>query len=113
LTLTGHFAANITANVRIVKGGLSYNAVKHVGSQTVTITNTGTSTIAGPIQLVLSGLPAAVSPANNTGTFQGNPYWTVSGSSLGAGASVQITVQFSYTAGTNFSTTAAAYSGVF
>ena len=113
LNLTGHASSNISSQVSIVKGGLSYNSVKHVGSQTVTIKNTSGTAITGPIQLVLSGLPNTMTAANNAGTYQNNPYWTATGSILNAGASVQITVQFSYAAGTNFSTAAAAYQGVF
>jgi polygalacturonase/sugar lactone lactonase YvrE len=113
LKLTGHASASLSGQVNLVKGGLSYNSVKHIGSQTVTITNTSGAAITGPIQLVLSGLPGTVTPANNAGLYQNNPYWTATGSTLNAGASVQITVQFSYAAGTNFSATAAAYSGVF
>jgi sugar lactone lactonase YvrE len=113
LTLTGNNVANVSGSVKVVMGGLSYSTVKHVGSETVTITNTSANAIAAPLQLVLSGLPSTVTAVNNTGTYQGNPYWTVSTSSLAPGASVQVTVQFSYTAGTNFVTSSTVYSGVF
>jgi len=62
---------------------------------------------------VLTGLPSTVTPANNTGMYQGNPFWTASSTSLAAGASVQLTVQFSYALGTNFGTSPIVYSGNF
>lgn len=78
----------------------------------VTITNTSANTIAGPLQLVMSGLPSTVTAANNTGTFQGNPFWTAAGSSLVPAASVQLTVQLSYKTWTIFTANPAVYSGV-
>ena len=113
LTLTGNnVVTNVSGSVNVVQAGLFYNTVKHSAAQTVTITNTGANAIAGPLQLVLSGLPSTVTAANSTGTFQGNPFWTVSGASLAPGASVQVTVQFSVPVRTNFSTVPTVYSGV-
>ncbi|MGO9230320.1 MAG: Ig-like domain repeat protein, partial [Bryobacteraceae bacterium] len=113
LTLTGNnVVTNVSGSVKVVMGGFAYSIVKHVGTQTVTITNTSANAIAGPLQLVLSGLPSTVTAANNTGMFQGNPFWTSSVPSLAPGASVEVIVQFSYKAGTNFGTTPTVYSGV-
>jgi hypothetical protein len=100
---------NDTSSVKITSNGLFYNKIKKQGTETITVTNTSGSAIAGPLQLVLtiSGAASAVGP---TGTWGGNPYCTLTGSSLAPGASVSLTLTFSYAAGTNFTTTAAAYS---
>jgi hypothetical protein len=100
---------NVTSSLSISSTGLGYNRVTKHGTETITVKNTSGSAIAGPLQLVLtiSGAASAVGP---TGTWGGNPYWTLTGSSLAPGASVSLTLTFSYAAGTNFTTTAAAYS---
>jgi hypothetical protein len=100
---------NDASSVSITSNGLFYNTIKKQGTETITVTNTSGSAIAGPLQLVLTinGGATAVSP---TGTWGGNPYWTLTGSSLAPGASVSITVTFSYSAGTNFTATPAVYS---
>jgi hypothetical protein len=104
-------STNVTSSVKVTSTGLVYNRVTKQGSETVTITNTTGSTIAGPVQLVISGLPGTVTPVGNTGTFSGNPYWTATAGSLTSGASAQVTITFSYAIGTSFSTTASVYSG--
>jgi uncharacterized protein len=99
----------VTNSLSITSTGLGYNRVTKHGSETITLKNTSAQAIAGPVQLVLTinGTATAVAP---TGTWGGNPYWTVTGSSLASGASVSVAVTFSYSAGTNFTTTASAYS---
>ena len=47
---------------------------------------------------------------NASATWGGNPYVTVTGGSLGSGASVSITLTFSYQPTTNVSATAVVYS---
>jgi hypothetical protein len=101
---------NDTSSVSISSTGFVYNRIKHTGSATITIKNTGGQTLAGPLQLVLSNLPAGVTAANSTGAWGGNPYWTATASSLGAGASVSVTITLSYSAGTNVTSTPTVYS---
>jgi glycosidase len=101
---------NDSSSVSISSTGLVYNRIKKTGTETVTITNISGQALAGPVQLVLSGLSAGVTAANATGTWGSNPYWTATASALGPGASVSLSVTFSYSAGTNVSTTAAVYS---
>ena len=113
-TVTSNFtqtATNATSEVTVTSTGLVYNRITKVGTETVTIKNTGGSSIAGPLQLVIAGFPAGVSAANNTGTSAGLPYWTASAGALAAGNSVPVTVEFSYTAGTSFTQTKTVYSG--
>jgi hypothetical protein len=111
---TATFAAytNVSGSVSISSTGLSYNKIKKQGSETVTITNTSAQTISGPLQLALS-LSSGVTAVNNTGTFEGNPYWTVTAGSLAPGASAQVLVMLGYASGTTVSTTGSAYSGNF
>jgi hypothetical protein len=112
---------NVTANFQLVyqqvsgvsvtSNGFFYNKIKKQGTATYTVTNTSGSTISGPIQLMLSGMGAGVTAANNTGTSMGNPYWTATAGSLTNGASAQITITLNYASTTNFTATAAVYSG--
>ena len=102
---------NVTSSVSMSSTGFTYNKVKKQGTETVTITNTSGATISGPIQLVLSGLAAGVTAVNNTGTFNGNPYWTATGGSLAPGGSVQVSVTLAYASGSNTSATSTVYSG--
>ena len=100
----------MTGSVSISSTGLIYNRVKKTGSETVTIKNTSGQALAGPLQLVLTGLSSGVTAVGPTGTWGGNPYWTATASSLGPGASVSLTVTLSYETGTNVSATPAVYS---
>jgi hypothetical protein len=102
---------NDTNSVSISSTGLIYNRIKKTGSETVTVTNTAGQNLAGPLQLVVSNLPAGVTLVNATGTWGGNPYVTVTGSSLAPGASVSLTLTFSYSAGPSFNATPQVYSG--
>ena len=107
-------AAVVTGSTSITETGLLYSALlanpvspgsPGGGTTTFTVTNTSGSAITGPIQLVLTALPAGVTGANNAGTYNGSPYWTATSSNLAAGASVSVTVQLNYSASTAVSTT--------
>jgi hypothetical protein len=103
-------AANVSSSVSVTSNGLSYNKIKQQGTETVTVKNTSAKTISGPVELVL-GLSAGVTAVNNAGTFNGNPYWTVTAGSIAPGASAQVTVTLGYTSGTTVSTSSSVYSG--
>jgi len=107
----GTSTANVTSQVAITSGALSYNRVAGTGTETVTMKNTSGSTINGPIQLVLAISNSKVTAANNTGTYNGNPYWTVDSASLAPGASASVNLTFKYPVGTAFTTTPTVYSG--
>ncbi len=102
---------NVTSSVTPSYTGFTYNRFSKQGTEIVTIKNTSAQTISGPIQLVLSGLAAGVTPVNNTGTFNGSPYWTVTAGSLTPGASAQVSVTLAYATGSNTSATTTVYSG--
>jgi sugar lactone lactonase YvrE len=102
---------NVTSSVTVTgSSGLVYNRVTHIGTESITITNTSGATINGPLQLLLVISNPAVTASNASGTYLGNPYWTSAGS-LAPGASVTITVQFNYALGATFTTTPSVYSG--
>ena len=103
--------ASDTSSATVTETGVLFSALLGQGTTTFTVTNTGTSTVAGPIQLVLANLPAGVTPANSTGDWGGNPYWTVTGSSLTAGASAQVTVNLKYAPPAAVSVTPSVYTG--
>jgi len=104
---------NVSGSVSVSSTGLIYNRIKKQGSETVTVTNTSGQTISGPVEVVLSGLPAGVTAVNSTGTFQGNPYWAVSAGSFASGASAQVTLTLGYASGTSVTASASVYSGIF
>ncbi len=101
----------VTSGVSVTSNPFVYNKIKKQGTATYTVKNTSGQTISGPVQLVLSGMAAGVNPANNTGSFMSNPYWTLTGGSLAPGASLQVTVILNYNSGIDFMTNTAVYSG--
>jgi hypothetical protein len=66
-------------------------------TQTITITNTSSQALQGPLALVLQGLPAGVSLLDSDGTYQGNQYVNILGDNrkLKSGQSITITLKFS------------------
>jgi polygalacturonase len=101
---------NVTSSVSITSSGLGYNRITKTGTATITAKNTSSATINGPLQLLMTISNPAVTPANATGTYQGSPYWTNTGS-LAPGASVSFVVSFTYALGTTFTTVSSLYSG--
>lgn len=88
--------------------GLAYNPFKHTGAETYTITNHYCNTLDGPFYLVLTGLPSGVTASNESGTFEGKPYWAVpNAASLNSGSSAPVTITLSYTGSQNFTGVAA------
>jgi Bacterial Ig-like domain (group 1) len=78
----------------------AYNKAKHTASETFAVTNSSAQAMAGPLQLVVAGVPAGYTPVGNAGNLKGNPYWTVPNSTLLApGAAASVTVTFAYTPG--------------
>jgi hypothetical protein len=110
-------ATDLGSSVAITRSGYSYSPVLKRYGQTVTLTNTGTVAIMGPISLVLDGLSSNATLLNPTGKTaciapSGSSYISIVGP-LGAGASATITLQFSdpSLAGITYSTDLVAGSG--
>jgi len=93
--------------------GLAYNPFTKRATQTYTITNHYCNSLTGPFNVVLTGLPAGVTAVGSSGTFEGNPFWANSATSLNSGSSLSVTVTLSYTGSPNLSGVAAyVFSGV-
>jgi hypothetical protein len=93
-----HPASNVTSQVAIAPGTITKTG-KGSYQQTVTITNTSTNTIVGPLALALDSLTAKVTLVNATGVTvttkpAGSPYLESAETPLAAGASVTLTLQF-------------------
>ncbi|MBV8830657.1 MAG: Ig-like domain repeat protein, partial [Acidobacteriaceae bacterium] len=115
-SVTANFAqtyTNVTGSVQVTNTGAVYSRATRLYSVTFTVQNTTSSAINGPVNLVLTGLPSGITATNSTGTFNGNPYWTVSGGSVSPGASVSVTVSYSDPSGASLAFTPQVYSGSF
>jgi hypothetical protein len=95
----------VTASVNIARSGLTLNRFTLKYSGTVTVTNTGNDTVAGPLQLRLEGLPSGVTLDNKNGDKDGAPYLTLPAAGLAAGQSVSVTTTFSNPAKTTINYT--------
>jgi hypothetical protein len=102
---------NISNSVSQTGSGLVYSRVSKTFSGTITVTNTGSTTLSGPFQLVLTGLPSGVTLNNATGTFNGSPFITLAPSTLAPGQSVVISVQFTDPSMTRITFAPVLYSG--
>jgi hypothetical protein len=88
---------DVTAQVSAAKSGLVYNRATQLFGGSITLTYTGTTTIVGTFEFVLSGLPAGVTLANSSGyTTDGDSYILISlpNGILLPGQSVTFTVFF-------------------
>jgi hypothetical protein len=110
---------DVSSQVKVTMSGLTRSRATGISSGTVTMLNTGAATIAAPIQLVLTNLVGGATLVNETGTvpsgpYAGAPYITVAGSSgLAPGASVTVSVQFTYTGSAAISSVPKTLSGGF
>jgi hypothetical protein len=89
---------NVSAEIGVIRSGYSYSIVTKRYAQIVTLTNNGTSSIAGPISLALDDLSSNASLFNSAGTTAcaaplGSPYVTLPGP-LAPGASATVVLQF-------------------
>jgi hypothetical protein len=94
-----HTAVDVSAQVKVTRGGFRLNRATGRYVQQVTLKNIGASAIAGPVSLVLDSLSATASLYNKTGvtaatTPAGSPYLNVTAGDLAAGASVMATLEF-------------------
>jgi glycosidase len=103
---------NISSSVNAT---VQFRSTKYT-SGTLTVRNTSENNIPlyGPIQVVLTQLPAGVSLANASGSYLGNPYVTVAGPiTLAPGGSVSVPVQFNNPQNVKVNFVAVTYSGQF
>ena len=91
-------ALDVTGQIAVSRGPFLYRRSTSTYTQVVTLTNTSTTVIAGPISCIVTGL-TNVTLANAVGTTRttlpaGRPYLDASVGSLAAGASTSITLSF-------------------
>jgi hypothetical protein len=102
------------SQILTTSSGLAYSRITQSFVGTVTIKNVSTATIAGPFQILFQSLPAGITLAGATGTFNGSSYLTVANTaSLAAGQSATVTVQFKDPTMVHVTFTPAVYSGSF
>ena len=104
-------AVNVSTRVSITNTGFVINRVTHIWSSTMTVKNISGTAIAGPIDVLLNGLPATVTMTNSTGTFNNSPFIQVSSGSLAPGGQVSAAIQFTNPNNVFIAFTPAAYSG--
>ena len=86
-------------NVQVTRGGFSRNRVTGLYAQQVTIKNNTTGTLQGPFYVVLDSLSGNATLTNGSGATANYaplaaPFIQVPGSSLAAGATATVTLQF-------------------
>src|ERR1019366_1665891 len=106
LTVTaGGQLTDVSSQVKVTTSGLAFSRATGTFNGTLTITNIGTTPIAAPLQSVFTKLVAGATLVSRTGIvpngpYAGAPYMTVPGGApLAPGASVTISVKFTYAAG--------------
>ena len=104
---------DITAAVAQASSGLAYNRVTQKYTGTFAFTNTGTSTLSGPFQVVFGALPAGVTLANATGSHAGAAYVSVNAASLAPGATASFVVSFSNPSKVTINYSASIFAGNF
>ena len=114
-------AANVTADFKITEGPIKLNPTTGLYNQTVEVTNTSASAIAGPVSLVISGLTAfnAVSlykPSGSTSCTAlgpiGSPFVQLDkGLSIAAGQTLKFTLSFNNPDNLTFAYSAGLFSG--
>ncbi|MEO7579439.1 MAG: discoidin domain-containing protein, partial [Massilia sp.] len=86
---------DVSSSVAISRSGLTMNRFTNKYTGTVTITNAGAQTVAGPLRLRLLALSAGVTLDNQSGQTDGVSWITLPVTDLAAGQSVTLTTTFS------------------
>jgi hypothetical protein len=99
LATPNYCADDMTFAASVTPGGARYDHASGQFLQTVTIKNTSSQAIAGPVSLVLKNLPAGITAASPAGVTScstlGNPFVVLNGGGgLGPGASTTVTLAF-------------------
>ncbi|MBK8276759.1 MAG: hypothetical protein IPK92_13280 [Nitrospira sp.] len=85
-----------SSRVSVSKSGLTFNRVSQTFDTLMTVTNTSSSALTGPVVIVVETQPSSVTVANSTGTlFDGRTYISASLKDLAPGATISnIVVKF-------------------
>jgi len=106
--------SDVSASIRTVASGLAQNRITAKWTGTLTLTNTGSTTLTGPFQVELDGLVAGATLVNASGSHNSAPYITVGTTSLAPGASLSVPTTFTKTGTGGVTYTAVkVYSGSF
>lgn len=92
-------ASDVSASIRATQSALVYNRATAKWSGSVTLTNTGSAPLNGPLQLQFDGLVAGATLVGANGAHDGAPYLTLSQTTLAPGASITVPTSFSKTGG--------------
>jgi predicted extracellular nuclease len=112
LNLAGSFA-DVSNSFTVSRGGYTVNRTTGQYNGTVTITNSGSAAISGPVNVELTGLPAGVTLINKSGMHNGVPYITMSSAAMAPGATIAMPLQFSNPSKVPLSYSTIIYSGSF
>ena len=104
---------DITAAASVASSGLTFNRTTQKYTGTFAFTNTGSSALNGPFQVVFGGLPAGVTLANASGTHAGAGYVTVNAASLAPGATASFAVSFTNPSKVTINYSASIFAGNF
>ena len=87
---------NVSNDVSVTRGGFLYNFALKEFVEVLTITNTSSSALVGPLALQLTGLSSNATLVNANGSYQNDPYidFQSSSGSLAAGQSITVTLYF-------------------
>ena len=86
-------AREVTGQTTSFSSGLLYSRSTQRFTGTLSVTNTGSTAIQGPVHIQLSGLPSQITMVNQTGTYDGSPYISYP-AALGPGETISVPVVF-------------------
>lgn len=104
---------DISGAVSVQSSGLTFNRATQQYTGTLSITNTGSSAITGPLQVLFDGLAPGVSLANASGSHAGAAYISVNAGTLAPGATLSLPVKFNNPAKTTINYTPRIIAGSF
>lgn len=104
-------ASDITSQLTVTRGGITYNRIALTATSSIIVRNNTANTIAGPLQLVISGLTNGGS-VTNANANRGAAYVFNLPASLAPGQSVTIPLQFAVPSTQSFNYAAAVFAGV-
>jgi VCBS repeat-containing protein len=102
---------NVSSQVSIWQTPFGRDSSPGMWSATLTVTNTSSSAINGPVQVLFTNLASGVAMTNNDGTYQNSPYITVTTGTLTPGANASVVVQVYNPARVDVTYTPVTYSG--
>ncbi len=103
---------DVTSSFSTFASGLVFNRTTQTFNGSLKLTNTSATSVQGPYQIQISGLPAGVTLKNATGMHNGTPYITLN-TAIAAGQSASVALSFSNPNKVNISYTVKIASGNF